>query len=137
VTDVSESGRPQNDNIDDPDSAPIDPGSDGHGNNIPVWWSIDGLPMISHLNLTSWLESNINLPADSELTSISNNDALLETYDFIIDAPDTWILDFETFENNQNTVEYTEVKIINKNIGDVINDDYWDEIIHDPFIYSE
>ncbi len=135
VTDVSESGRVQNDNIDDPDPAPIDPGTDDHG-NIPVW-GVDGLPSISYLNLTSWLESNINLPSVSEPTSITDNNALLETYDFIVDAPDTWILDFETFENNQHPVEYTEVKMINKNIGDIINDDYWDEIIHDPFIYSE
>ena len=56
----------------------------------------------SNVFKVSWLESNINLPADSELSSISNNDALLETYDFIVDSPDTWILDFETFENNQH-----------------------------------
>ena len=135
VTDVSESGRSQNDNIDDPDSTPIDPGTDDHG-NIPVW-GVDGLPSISYLNLTSWLESNINLPSVSEPTSITDSNALLEAYDFIVDAPDTWVLDFETFENNQHPIEYTEVKIINKNIGDIINDHYWDEIIHDPFIYSE
>ena len=134
VTDVSESGRIHNESTDNNDPSPTEPDNGGGDSDILPTWDLGDLPFFDYLD--PWLTLDINLPVYTPINLVSLDSSLDEISDFTLEASDSWILDLETFEANQEKVVFSEHDSNYKNTSDILSDDYSNQIIDEPFVYT-
>jgi len=134
VTDVSESGRIHNESTDNNDPSPTEPDNGGGDSDILPTWDLGDLPFFDYLD--PWLTLDINLPVYTPINLVSLDSSLDEISDFTLEASDSWILDLETFEANQEKVVFSEHDSNYKNTSDILSDDYSNQIIDEPLFYS-
>jgi len=135
VTDVSESGRMHNENADNNDPSPTEPDNGGGDSDILPTWDLGDLPFFDYLDPSLTLD--INLPVHTPVNLVSLDSSLDPISDFTLEASDSWILDLETFEANQEKVVFSEHDSNYKNNTDILAEDYWEQPIYEQIYYND